>query len=164
MGWPGTRSSWPTGKERGGGQCRRVFNTPHQAGSKHGGLGGVCAHLSRRRANPRAGLSGGCRSRAERAAAHHSRENAGWGFAAAERSSRARVCCCVGQAKVNGATKQGVFYHQGTPVVEKSFNPTWVGAPQFCIYISRRPTVGRHLTCLCMESKAICMESEAIYI
>ena len=50
------------------------------------------------------------------------------------------------------------------PVVEKSFNPTWVGAPQFCIYISRRPTVGRHLTCLCMESKAICMESEAIYI
>ena len=56
----------------------------------------------------------------------------------------------------------GVFYHQGTPMVEKSFNPTWVGAPQFCIYISRRPTVGRHLTCLCMESKAICMESEAI--
>ena len=45
---------------------------------------------------------------------------------------------------------------------EKSFNPTWVGALQFYIYISRRPTVGRHLTCLCMESKAICMESEAI--
>ena len=31
--------------------------------------------------------------------------------------------------------EEGVFYHQGTPVVEKSFNPTWVGAPQFCIYI-----------------------------
>ena len=57
-----------------------------------------------------------------------------------------------------------LVYHQGTQVVEKSFNPTWVGAPQFYIYISRRPTVGRHLTCLCMESKAICMESEAIYI
>ena len=68
------------------------------------------------------------------------------------------VCCCVGQAK------KGIFYHQGTQVVEKSFNPTWVGALQVYIYISRRPTVGRQLTCLCMESKSICMESEAIYI
>ena len=60
--------------------------------------------------------------------------------------------------------KKGIFYHQGTQVVEKSFNPIWVGALQFYLYISRRPTVGRHLTCLCMESKTICMESEAIYI
>ena len=30
---------------------------------------------------------------------------------------------------------KGIFYHQGTQVVEKSFNPTWVGAPQFYLYI-----------------------------
>ena len=80
----------------------------HQAGSKHGGMGGVCTHCPGDvRANPRAGMPGGCVSRAERAAAHHSSGNAGRGFAAAERSSWAHVvCCCVGQAKVvNGATK-----------------------------------------------------------
>ena len=38
-------------------------------------------------------MSGGCTSRAEHAAAHHSRENVGWGFAAAERSSWAHVVC-----------------------------------------------------------------------
>ena len=30
---------------------------------------------------------------------------------------------------------KGIFYHQGTTVVEKSFTPTWVGALQFCIYL-----------------------------
>ena len=29
---------------------------------------------------------------------------------------------------------EGIFYHQGTQVVEKSFNPTWVGALQFYLY------------------------------
>ena len=52
----------------------------------------------RNRATPRAGISGGCGSRAERAAAHHSRETAGWGFAAAERSSRAFVCVLLCRA------------------------------------------------------------------
>ena len=74
-------------------------NTPHEAaGSKHGGLVGVCAHRTspRCRTNPRAGIFGGCFSYAERAAAHHSRENAGWGFAAAERSSCAHMAVvCV---------------------------------------------------------------------
>ena len=28
---------------------------------------------------------------------------------------------------------EGIFYHQGTQAVEKSFNPTWVGALQFYI-------------------------------
>ena len=30
---------------------------------------------------------------------------------------------------------EGIFYHQGTQVVEKSFNPTWVGALQFYLYL-----------------------------
>ena len=42
---------------------------------------------------------------------------------------------CSNMQHVAIARIEGVFYHQGTPVVEKSFNPTWVGAPQFCIYI-----------------------------
>ena len=44
VGEPGTGSSWPTGKESYGGPCRRVLNTPHQAGSKHEGWS-VCAHI-----------------------------------------------------------------------------------------------------------------------
>ena len=32
-------------------------------------------------------------------------------------------------------SREGIFYHQGTTVVEKSFTPTWVGALQFCIYL-----------------------------
>ena len=35
-----------------------------------------------------------------------------------------------------GNPRKGIFYHQGTQVVEKGFNPTWVGAPQFYLYIS----------------------------
>ena len=58
-----------------------------------------------RSANPRSGIPGGCGSHAEHAAAHHSRENAGW---ASQRPSVLAgpmfVCCCAGQAKVNGAT------------------------------------------------------------
>ena len=81
--------------------------------SQHATLGRVKARrdgrrvrtLPRSRANPRAGLSGGCRSRAERATAHHSRETQG---GASQRPSALAgplfVCCCVGQAKVNGAT------------------------------------------------------------
>ena len=47
---------------------------------------------------PRAGIPRGCAPRAEYAAAHHSRENAGRGFAAAERSSWAHACCVLCRA------------------------------------------------------------------
>ena len=92
------------GKESGGGQRRRVLNTPHRAGSKHGGFGGVCAHcpgdvrtrgqecpgaaslaLSALRLTTLAKTQGGASQRPS--------VLAGPMF----------VCCCVGQAKVNGA-------------------------------------------------------------
>ena len=49
----------------------------------------MCAHIVPMPCEPAGRNFRGLRSRAEHAAAHHSRENAGWGFAAAERSSRA---------------------------------------------------------------------------
>ena len=65
------------------GQCRRVFNTTHRAGSKHGGMGGVCEHCPddvRTRGQEFPG--------AEALALRTLRlttlaKNAGWGFAAA---------------------------------------------------------------------------------
>ena len=54
VGEPGTRSSWPTGKERCCGQCRRVLNTPHQAGSKHEGWS-VCAQIFPKPCEPAGG-------------------------------------------------------------------------------------------------------------
>ena len=66
----------------------------------------MCAHLSRCRANPRAGLSGGC---ALALSALRLTTLAKTQGGASQRPSALAgplfVCCCVGQAKVNGATK-----------------------------------------------------------
>ena len=89
-------------------ESRRVFNTPHEAGSKHGGLDGVCAHgpddvrtrgqeypgavalaLSVLRLTTLAKTQGGASQRPSVLA------------------EPMFVCCCVGQAKVNGATSLG---------------------------------------------------------
>ena len=89
--------------DHGEGELRRSVSacipTRHARQGQGTGAGGCVRKSFRSRANPRTGISGGCVSHAERAAAHHSRENAGWGFATAERSSGALVVCCVGKAK-----------------------------------------------------------------
>ena len=38
------------------------------------------------------------------------------------------VQCVVVVLETTSAIAEGIFYHQGTQAVEKSFNPTWVGA------------------------------------
>ena len=105
VGEPGTGSSWPTGKETDGGQCRRVLNTPHQAGSKHGGMGIVCAHCPddvRTRGQECPGAEALALSTLRLTALAKTQ-----GGASQRPSVLAEpmfVCCCVGQAKVNGAT------------------------------------------------------------
>ena len=90
-------------------ESRRVLNTPHEAGSKHGGMGDVCAHgpddvrtrgqefpgavalaLSTLWLTTLAKMQGGASQRPS--------VLAGPMF----------VCCCIGQAKVNGATNRTI--------------------------------------------------------
>ena len=79
------------GEGEGGGPCRRVSQHATPGRVKARGLG-RCVRTSSEAVRTRGKeCPGAAYSRAEHAAAHHSRENAGWGFAAAERSSWAHV-------------------------------------------------------------------------
>jgi hypothetical protein len=99
MGWSGLKLA-ALGKERCCGQCRRVFNTPHRAGSKYGGLDGVCAHCPdtvRTRGRERPGAASLALSTPRLTTL--AKTQGGVPQRPSALAGPLFVCCCVGQAK-----------------------------------------------------------------